>query len=97
MYKVRGGFLGAVVVGTLLSVLPTSGFAGPQPTAEQRAACSGDYFRFCFSPNPNAATVVACLKSHKPELSASCRALFDRHEAKLQNGPAPARAVSARD
>src|SRR5262249_44888135 len=54
MYKVRGGFLGVVVVGALLSVLPTSGFAGSQPTAEQRAACTGDYMRFCFSLNPNA-------------------------------------------
>jgi hypothetical protein len=97
MCKVRGGFLGAVAIGALLSVLPTSGFAGPQATAEQKAACGGDYFRFCFSVNPNANTVVACLRSHKSELSASCRALFDRDEAKSQNARAPAAPATARN
>ena len=90
MYKVRGGFLGVVVVGALLSVLPTSGFAGSQPTAEQRAACTGDYLRFCFSLNPNADGVVACPYSHKAQLSPSCRAIFDREEAKLRSAPASA-------
>jgi hypothetical protein len=78
MYNIRRGVLGIAIVGSLLGLSATAGFAGPQPTEEQRAACSGDYFRFCFSPSPNANTVVACLKSHKSQLSLSCRALFDK-------------------
>ncbi len=83
MYNIRRGVLGIAIVGSLLCLSATAGFADPQPTAEQRAACSGDYFRFCFSLSPNADTVVACLRSHKSQLSSSCRAVFDKEDANL--------------
>ncbi len=83
MCKLRGGLLGIVVVGTLLCISSTAGFAAGYPTtAEKRAACSSDLMRFCFSMSPNMDTVEACLRSHKPQLSSTCRALFDREKAK---------------
>src|SRR5215813_2792573 len=48
-------------------------------TQEERMACAGDVFRFCFSEIPNVSRIVGCLAREKQQLSAGCRAVFDHH------------------
>lgn len=43
--------------------LPVSAFA-QQLTAEQRAACTGDYEKFCKGTMPGGGRIIACLGSH---------------------------------
>lgn len=64
-----------------LALFPTSGNA--LGSAKQRAACTSDVFRLCFSDIPNVSNIVACLKKKHNELSAGCRAVFD-HNARTQ-------------
>ena len=53
-----------------------------EATAEQRAACTGDAFRFCGSAIPNVEAVTACMIANKAKLSAACQAAFPKVEAK---------------
>jgi hypothetical protein len=79
MYKTRAGMLGIAAIVALTS-LPTAGFAAGPTEAEGRAACSGDAMRFCFSMIPNKDRVAGCLKGHRQQLSATCKALFDKYD-----------------
>ncbi|WP_027554329.1 hypothetical protein [Bradyrhizobium sp. Cp5.3] len=47
-------------------------------TPEQRAACTPDAFRLCSAYIPDPASVEACLRFKKADLSEACRAVFDR-------------------
>jgi len=62
----------AVLVGLVLLSVP----AAAQGTAEQRAACIGDAYRFCFSEIPNVARITACMESKLDQLSPACQAQF---------------------
>ena len=42
-------------------------------TAEQRAACKGDYENFCKGTMPGCGRVLACLSKNNDKLSASCK------------------------
>lgn len=42
-------------------------------TAEQRAACRGDYNKFCQGTRPGGGRVLACLNKQHAKLSAACR------------------------
>ena len=42
-------------------------------SAEQRAACKGDYDQFCKSTMPGGGRVLACLSKNNDKLSASCK------------------------
>jgi hypothetical protein len=79
MTKIRSGLFGAVIVGSLLSLFSTASFAGYKPTAEERSDCMGDALSLCSSAIPNTDRIVTCLASKKSQLSASCRAHFDKH------------------
>jgi hypothetical protein len=79
MYKIRAGALGIAAIVALIS-LPTAGFAAGPTEAEGRAACSGDAMRFCSSMIPNKERVAGCLKGHRQQLSATCKALFDKYD-----------------
>lgn len=59
--------------------LPTSSFA--LGTGDQRAACTPDVLRLCSSQIPNVARIVSCMKAKKADLSAPCRAVFDKTPA----------------
>lgn len=50
--------------------------ARAQGTAEQRSACEGDAFKFCFSDIPSVSAIEACLKANEPKLSPACQAEF---------------------
>jgi hypothetical protein len=51
-------------------------------TAEQRAACSDDAFKFCNDDIPDATAVEQCLRAHMRALSAKCRKEFGVGSAK---------------
>ena len=46
-------------------------------TAEQRAACKGDYDKFCKGTMPGGGRVLACLNKQHDQLSDACRAVVD--------------------
>jgi cysteine rich repeat protein len=46
-------------------------------TAEQRAACRGDYQKFCQGTRPGGGRVLACLSKQYGELSESCKKVVD--------------------
>ncbi|MHB8271138.1 hypothetical protein [Bradyrhizobium sp.] len=47
-------------------------------TAEQRAACAPDAFRLCASYIPDATGVEQCLRRNEPDLSDTCRSVFEQ-------------------
>jgi hypothetical protein len=46
-------------------------------TAEQRAACKGDYEKFCRGTMPGGGRVIACLSKQYAGLSATCKKVVD--------------------
>lgn len=42
-------------------------------TAEQRAACKGDYDQFCKGTMPGGGRVLACLQKNTDKLSPACK------------------------
>ena len=78
MTKIRRTLVGVAIIGSVVSMMPRSGFAEPIPTAEERSACTSDAFRLCVAAIPNQSAVIACLRSKRSQLSPTCRQLFDR-------------------
>ncbi len=46
-------------------------------TAEQRAACKGDYDKFCNGTLPGGGRVLACLNKQRDALSDGCKKVVD--------------------
>jgi hypothetical protein len=46
-------------------------------TAEQRAACKGDYETFCKGTVPGGGRVLACLEKQSSKLSPACKKMVD--------------------
>ena len=63
--------------GCSLVLMAASSSAFAQGTSAQRAACTPDVFRLCFSEIPNVNGIVACLKAKKPQLSGECRIVMN--------------------
>ena len=42
-------------------------------TAEQRAACQGDYSRYCKGVKPGGGRIIACLNKQGDKVSEACR------------------------
>jgi len=53
-----------------------------QGTAEQRAACENDAYRFCEAQVPDAIAVEKCLRANMRSLSPACRAEFGESSGK---------------
>jgi len=53
-------------------------------TAEQRANCNDDAFRFCNEQIPDAYAVEKCLRAHLSALSPACRAEFTDSRGKAK-------------
>jgi hypothetical protein len=51
-------------------------------TAEAQQMCTGDAFRLCSSEIPNIPKITACMRAHRADLSAGCRAVMDKDLAK---------------
>ena len=60
------------------SAVETPAFAEEyRGTLEQQMACTPDVFRLCGAAIPDVNRIVACLRQNTPQLSGSCRAVFD--------------------
>jgi hypothetical protein len=46
-------------------------------TAEQRAACKGDYEKFCSGTVPGGGRIIACLKKNEGKLTAACKKMVE--------------------
>ena len=49
----------------------------PSLTAEQRAACKGDYDKFCKGVMPGGGRIVACLNKERDKLADACKKVVD--------------------
>ena len=61
-------------------------------TLEQQMACTPDVFRLCGAAIPDVNRIVACLRQNTPQLSGSCRAVFDS-SASVPPGTVPQQTV----
>ena len=58
---------------------PATAFAQQHAgSAEDQLACTPDVYRLCASNIPDEDAITACLRQHKPQLSAGCKAVFSR-------------------
>jgi hypothetical protein len=51
-------------------------------TAEQRAACKGDYEKFCKSTIPGGGRLIACLSKQNDKLSDACKRVVAQAQKK---------------
>jgi hypothetical protein len=57
-------------------------------TFEQQLACTPDVWRLCGDQIPDVNRIVACLRQNTPQLSGSCRSVFESN-ASAPDQPAP--------
>ena len=91
-----------IMLGFALSIggLIAQGGASAQEyhgTIEQQLACTPDVWRLCSDQVPDVNRIVACLRQNVPQLSSSCRAVFQSSAAATPQPSAPrGRAVPPR-
>ncbi len=51
-------------------------------TAEQRAACKGDYEKFCRGTMPGGGRIIACLSRQNDKLTEACKKILAEAEKK---------------
>src|SRR5664279_3124588 len=61
-------------------------------TFEQQLACTPDVWRLCATEIPDVNRIVGCLRQNTPQLSGSCRAVFESNDS-VAPDPAPRRRV----
>ena len=49
-------------------------------------ACTPDVYRLCAGEIPDEDAITVCLRQHKPQLSAGCRAVFSRPDTAKSGG-----------
>ena len=89
--RIALGFVIATsAVAAIQSVASAEEYRG---TWEQQMACTPDVWRFCASQIPSVDGIVACLRQNTPQLSSSCRAVFESNASaqapQAQPQPAP--------
>ena len=47
-------------------------------SAEDQLACTPDVYRLCAGNIPDEDAITSCLRAHKAQLSAGCKAVFSR-------------------
>ncbi|HXH44339.1 MAG TPA: hypothetical protein VNK51_10910 [Bradyrhizobium sp.] len=66
-----------VVLAIGAMVAPGAAFAEEnRGTMEQQMACTPDVWRLCSDQIPDVSRITACLQQNTPQLSSSCRAVF---------------------
>ena len=86
----RAGLVLALAV-SLSALSSASGFAF---SSEAQQMCTGDAFRLCSAEIPNIPKITACMRKHRSDLSAGCRAVMDKDLAK---GGASRKVADAQD
>jgi hypothetical protein len=66
-----------IVLLAALALLPLNAALAQDFTAEQRAACKGDYDKFCKGTLPGGGRVLACLNKQHDQLSDGCKKVVD--------------------
>lgn len=66
-----------IALASLIVIAGLVGASAQDFTAEQRAACSGDYDKFCKGTMPGGGRVLACLNKNRAQLSAACGKVVD--------------------
>ena len=56
-------------------------------TLQQQLACTPDVFRLCGEHIPDANRILACLQQNTPQLSDSCRAVFESNASAPEQAP----------
>ena len=56
----------------------TAALASDRGSAEDQLACTPDVYRLCAGNIPDEDAITECLRQHKPQLGAGCRAVFSR-------------------
>lgn len=56
-----------------IALAAVSAASAQEFSAEQRAACKGDYDQFCKGTMPGGGRVLACLSKNNGKLSAACK------------------------
>jgi hypothetical protein len=69
-------------------VVQNAACAEDRGTFAQQMACTPDVWRLCFDQIPDVNRITACLRQNTPQLSGSCRAVFESN-ASVQQPPAP--------
>ncbi len=65
----------------------STAFAENRGTAKQRAACTPDVFRLCYSSIPSVNAIIACMQQKKDQLSPDCREVFSAIDIDIDRGP----------
>jgi hypothetical protein len=58
-------------------------------TWEQQMACTPDVWRLCSDQVPDVSRIVACLRQNTPQLSNTCRAVFESNASAQQQLATP--------
>jgi Cysteine rich repeat len=61
------------ILALALSVVGVASAVAQQPTAEQRAACDGDFKKLCSTVMPGGGRILKCLSDQKEKVSDACR------------------------
>jgi hypothetical protein len=64
-------------------------------TLQQQMACTPDVWKLCFGEIPDVSRITACLRQKTPQLSDSCRAVFESNASMPPEQPLPAPAAKA--
>jgi hypothetical protein len=74
----KSKFAALILAVTFVGIPLSPTYGQFQPTTEDRAACDKDAWRLCYSSIPDKQAVMLCLKGKKEQLSARCRAQFEK-------------------
>jgi len=66
----------SIAVAAFAAGFSTTAFA-QNLSAEQRAACKGDYDRYCTGTVPGGGRIIACLNKQHDALSDACKKVLD--------------------
>jgi|SRR5215475_11853191 len=67
----------AIAIGSVATLGSAASAQQYRGTMDQQMACTPDVWRLCGEAIPDVDRIVACLRSHGPQLSPGCRAVFD--------------------
>jgi hypothetical protein len=73
----RGAMIRLTILAAAITFAAHSSAFAQDFTGEQRAACKGDYDKFCKGTMPGGGRVLACLNKQRDKLSDACKKVVD--------------------
>ena len=67
----------AAIVAAVFVLLPLGAASAQDFNSEQRAACKGDYDKFCKGTMPGGGRIIACLNKQHDSLAEPCKKVVD--------------------